>query len=150
MLRDLVRLLTSAWSRRSRVSRCLLEDASVAPRGPRLNPNVGPTRNDGVSVWSDIANDLCWGTTARPYWQDVVKSGLRRFWFPVPGHLGIGVTAWTRAEAVALALDTAAALRWQFDAGEVVEDVDIRTLDQGHVIPTMGVCSDRGVWFPRR
>jgi hypothetical protein len=79
-----------------------------------------------------------------------VKSGLRRFWFPVTGHLGIGVTAWTRSEAVALALHTAAALGWQFDVGEVVEDVDIRTLDQGHVVPNMGVSSERGVWFPRR
>jgi hypothetical protein len=30
----------------------------------------------------------------------------------------------------------------------VTEDVDIQTLDQGHVLPNMGVPSERGVWFP--
>jgi hypothetical protein len=31
----------------------------------------------------------------------------------------------------------------------VVPDVDIRTLDQAHVIPNMGPVVFRGVWFPR-
>ncbi|GGH83128.1 hypothetical protein HNQ91_005981 [Filimonas zeae] len=30
----------------------------------------------------------------------------------------------------------------------VVENVDIRTLDQGHVIPNMIAPVHRGVWFP--
>jgi hypothetical protein len=32
---------------------------------------------------------------------------------------------------------------------EVIEDVDVRTLDAGHVLPNMGDPSVRGVWFPR-
>lgn len=32
---------------------------------------------------------------------------------------------------------------------EIVPDVDIRTLDQRHVIPNMEVPVVRGVWFPR-
>ncbi|MCW2926654.1 MAG: hypothetical protein JWM86_622, partial [Thermoleophilia bacterium] len=31
---------------------------------------------------------------------------------------------------------------------EVTEDVDVRDLDQGHVIPNMGVVVWRGVWYP--
>jgi hypothetical protein len=31
---------------------------------------------------------------------------------------------------------------------QVVKDVDLRTLDEGHVLPNMGDSSVRGVWFP--
>jgi len=74
---------------------------------------------------------------------------LRRFWFPVPGHLGIGVTVYTPEEALRLARELAERYGWQIDATQVVEDVDIRQLDQKHVIPNMGACSVRGIWFPR-
>ncbi len=74
---------------------------------------------------------------------------LTRFWFPVPGHLGVGVTAYTREDAVTLAREVTAVLGWQVDSARVVENVDIRDLDQKHVIPNMGVCSVRGIWFPR-
>lgn len=30
----------------------------------------------------------------------------------------------------------------------VIEDIDVSTLDHGHVIPNMGVPVVRGVWFP--
>jgi hypothetical protein len=30
----------------------------------------------------------------------------------------------------------------------IVEDVDIRTLDEGHVIPNMKPPNYRGIWFP--
>jgi hypothetical protein len=73
---------------------------------------------------------------------------LHRFWFPVAGHLGIGVTASNRGEATALATTVAETMSWVFDPAEVVEDVDVRDLDQGHVIPNMGVVSWRGVWYP--
>lgn len=74
---------------------------------------------------------------------------LRRFWFPVTGHLGIGVTAWSLDEAASLATKAAQDLSWEFDGAQVVEDVDVRDLDQGHVIPNMGVVSWRGVWYPK-
>ena len=76
-------------------------------------------------------------------------SSLRRFWFPIPGHLGIGVTAASRAEAEVLASAAAKQLRWQFTAAGVVENVDIRDLDQNHVVPNMTPPNWRGVWFPR-
>jgi hypothetical protein len=76
---------------------------------------------------------------------------LRRFWFPIPGRLGIGVTAESRAEAEALAEQAAAQFRLPLplELSSIVEDVDIRDLDQNHVIPNMGSPNLRGVWFPR-
>jgi hypothetical protein len=32
---------------------------------------------------------------------------------------------------------------------KVVEDVDTRTLEEGHVRPNIGVPVVRGVWFPK-
>ena len=75
-------------------------------------------------------------------------SSLRRFWFPIPGHFGIGVTASSRVEAESLAALAAAQVGWSFAASGVVEDVDVRELDQNHVVPNMGIVSNRGVWFP--
>ena len=74
---------------------------------------------------------------------------LRRFWFPIPGHLGIGVTAASRADAEVLAADAAAQIGWPFVVAGVIEDVDVRDLDQNHVVPNMGVVSWRGIWYPR-
>ena len=74
---------------------------------------------------------------------------LQRFWFRTAEGLGIGVTAASRGEAERLAHDAAERLNLNFEVLEVVADVDIRTLDQGHVIPNMGPPSVRGVWFPR-
>ena len=31
----------------------------------------------------------------------------------------------------------------------VIDDVDVRDLDQRHVVPNMGDPAVRGVWFPR-
>jgi hypothetical protein len=79
----------------------------------------------------------------------VRPEGLRRFWFPTVIGLGVGVTARTRAEAEAMASEAAAQLKRPFDPMSVVEDVDVRTLDQNHVIPNMGAVNFAGVWFPR-
>lgn len=61
----------------------------------------------------------------------------------------MGVTAHSLSEARAIALDTCTHLGWVFEPHEVVEDVDIRTLDQHHVVPNMGPPNFKGVWFPR-
>jgi hypothetical protein len=74
---------------------------------------------------------------------------LRRFWFHVPGQWGIGVSAETLSAAIELAAHAAVDMGWPFDPALVEEDVDVRTLDQGHVIPNMAPPVWRGVWFPR-
>lgn len=74
---------------------------------------------------------------------------LRRFWFSTPRHLGIGVTAYSRSEAESLAREVAGRLGRSFEPESVLEDVDVRDLDQNHVVPNMGPVNFRGVWFPR-
>ena len=74
---------------------------------------------------------------------------LRRFWFPLDGHLGVGVTAPTLEEAARMA-DAAKREYWPTAPpfGTPVQDVDIRNLDQKHVAPNMGPVSVSGVWYP--
>ena len=81
---------------------------------------------------------------------------LKRFWFTfedlpkfTPLNLGCGVTAYDYDDAILL-------IRLKvFPHGNVppirgvIENVDISTLDKGHVINHMGVPIDRGIWFPR-
>lgn len=73
---------------------------------------------------------------------------LRRYWFALPGRLGIGVTAFSLDEAEALARKACQELGWAFETPEVIQDVDVRTLDQNHVIPNMLPPNFHGVWFP--
>jgi hypothetical protein len=87
-----------------------------------------------------------------------VRDHLRRYWFrwdgdphdlPPGAALGYGVTAVDRADAemlISAALLGGAALP---DGADVAENVDVRNLDQGHVLPNMGDPSVRGVWYPR-
>ena len=73
---------------------------------------------------------------------------LIRFWFKSEDGLGIGVTAYSLEDAIDLikSQDIAMMLKPNFDS--YTENVDIQDLDQNHVIPNMGVCTNRGVWFP--
>ena len=36
----------------------------------------------------------------------------------------------------------------RLEINSVVEDIDIQALDQGHVVPNMGLVTTRGIWFP--
>jgi hypothetical protein len=84
-----------------------------------------------------------------------LRAHLHRYWVrfddaPLHLRLGMGVTAVDQSDAesllrasVFLAGQPLPAIR------EVVEDVDVRDLDKGHVAPNMGDPSVRGVWFPR-
>ncbi len=74
---------------------------------------------------------------------------LRRFWFPTTSGHGYGVTAYSQQEAESLAQAAATSLGLSFEPSEVVADIDIQTLDAGHVIPNMGPPNFHGVWFPR-
>src|SRR5438132_14121818 len=49
-----------------------------------------------------------------------------------------GLDSRTRDEAEAMARQAAAQLRRAFEPLKVVEDVDVRTLDEGHVVPNIG------------
>ncbi|HEY2846978.1 MAG TPA: hypothetical protein VGI80_04120 [Pyrinomonadaceae bacterium] len=77
-----------------------------------------------------------------------MADGLTRYWFPIARGTGwgVGVTAYSLQGARSLI--AAEGLLERFELGEPIEDVDIRTLDQGHVIPNMSPPNLRGVWFP--
>jgi hypothetical protein len=79
----------------------------------------------------------------------ITPMDLTRYWFRTARGYGYGVTAYSIADAKELlARDWPASTR--DDILEVVEHIDVRSLDQGHVIPNMGPPSVRGVWFPCR
>ncbi len=48
-----------------------------------------------------------------------------------------------------MATKAASSVGWEISASTVVDNVDIRSLDQNHVIPNMGVVVNHGVWFPK-
>jgi hypothetical protein len=81
-------------------------------------------------------------------------SVLRRYWFRFENegshlalNLGCGITALSYEDAIEI-------LRQRVFHGEmpaveeVIEDVDISTLDEMHIHPNMGCVATRGVWFP--
>jgi hypothetical protein len=84
-----------------------------------------------------------------------VKTLLHRYWFtfeplgrPTRLNLGCGVTAYSREDAETLLREHVFKKEEMPRVSSVVEDVDVRTLDQNHVVPNMGVVSLRGIWFP--
>ncbi len=78
-------------------------------------------------------------------------AGLRRFWFESTHRhaVGVGVTAYSLNDARALIAAELDLTGFRLeDLGTVTEDIDMRELDQNHVIPNMGPCNLRGIWFP--
>jgi len=83
---------------------------------------------------------------------------LHRYWFKFaltlsdphpPGTLlGCGVTAYSQEDAVALVVEKVFTKIPLPAIESVQEDVDISTLDAGHVRPNMGNVLKRGIWFP--
>ena len=80
---------------------------------------------------------------------------LTRYWIqferissPVSLNRGCGVTAYDRDDAAALVRERVFAGRTMPKINQVLEDVDVSTLDQKHVIPNIGDVTARGVWFP--
>lgn len=84
---------------------------------------------------------------------------LHRYWFvfavedpaslPPGVRMGCGVTAHTREEAIALVRLRVFAGQDLPRIGSLVEDVDVTTLDAGHIRPNMGNPVALGVWFPQ-
>jgi hypothetical protein len=79
---------------------------------------------------------------------------MRRFWIKFeemipfsPLNIGCGITAFDYDDAIALLHDRVLKGR-DLKVGAVVADIDVRSLDAGHVLPNMGNVMARGVWFP--
>jgi hypothetical protein len=85
---------------------------------------------------------------------------LRRFWFEFSPsdrltclNMGCGVTAFDYDDALYL-LKNRVLESQLLDledlpiVSRVVEDVDVSQLDAAHVLPNMGLVTERGVWFP--
>jgi hypothetical protein len=73
---------------------------------------------------------------------------LRCYWFKTKEDLGFGVTAYSLDDAKHLVGDAARSLGMNYEVLEIIEEVDVRTLDQNHVVPNMGAPNFRCVWFP--
>ena len=79
------------------------------------------------------------------------SSALRRYWLefatpaPVGFTLGCGVTAFSETEARELALKVC---HGEPVITSILSDIDVSALDAKRVIPNMGDCTQRGVWFP--
>lgn len=67
---------------------------------------------------------------------------------PLGARIGVGVTAWSLEDALTLTRDGVFSGNEAPAVREVVHDVDVSTLDPGHVLPNMGNPLLRGVWFP--
>ncbi|KAA0695639.1 hypothetical protein DTW90_21920 [Neorhizobium sp. P12A] len=81
---------------------------------------------------------------------------LHRFWirFNVPNGFaaprpGCGVTAYNLDDAMIILAETVFSGKLVPEVAEVVEDVDVSTLDQNHVIPNIEAPIWRGVWYPK-
>lgn len=88
----------------------------------------------------------------------VVEQHLTRYWIELdfpdgyePPHgtrSGIGVTAFDRDDALRLVGERVFPAAEVPPVRDVHEDVDVSTLDPGHVIPNMAPPNRRGIWFP--
>jgi hypothetical protein len=80
---------------------------------------------------------------------ELSNSLLRRFWFETANKLGcagIGVTAYSREDAERL-IQAEETLK-HYELVSVIDDVDIRSLDQNHIVPNIGPVNFRGIWYP--
>ncbi|WP_316364684.1 hypothetical protein [Candidatus Thiodiazotropha sp. CDECU1] len=85
------------------------------------------------------------------YWFEFEKPDKDEVWRLAKAGVGrgCGVTAFTEDDALNILKSEL------FNEGDVpavkkvTPDIDVNTLDKGHVIPNMGVVSMRGVWYPR-
>jgi len=73
---------------------------------------------------------------------------MHPYWITIDGHLGVGITA--RSEADALQLFELAFGSTEKITGIVVIK-DMNDLDQNHVVPNMSGATwfRRGIWFPQ-
>ena len=74
---------------------------------------------------------------------------LHRYWFKTRVRLGYGVTAFALEDARQLLADCIHQFEREPEFVSIIEDVEVSTLDPGHVLPDMGPPNFRGVGYPR-
>lgn len=135
---------------RKRHVEAMLPDAWADPRAftprlrfGRLGARLGASRRAAAQ---SLAPRSTWTTV----------NGLRRYWIVLEGaerlsrglgH-GCGVTAIDLADAVRLMEQKIFKGKLPAPVKAVTEDVDVSTLDAGHVLPNMLPPDRRGIWFP--
>lgn len=73
---------------------------------------------------------------------------FEKFDYPTPLNLGVGVTAFSKEEAIDFLkrkIFTNIALP---PIAKCIENIDISTLELNHIRPNMGNPARRGIWFP--
>lgn len=85
---------------------------------------------------------------------------MKRYWLEFaldPTHVtdreafllkGCGVTAHSRDDCLHLVMRVVLRGDRLPEVRDVIENVDVSTLDKNHVLPNMGLVTERGVWFP--
>ena len=73
---------------------------------------------------------------------------LTRFWFSSQKGVGIGVTAYSLEDAIYLIKSEQLTMSLHPIFDDYIENVDIQELDRHHVRVNMGICTNRGVWYP--
>ena len=76
------------------------------------------------------------------------NENLKQYWFESSRNLGVGITAYSLSDAKIILDSAIKRHRLDIDVIKTIEGVDIRNLDQGHVVPNMNPPNFRGVWFP--
>src|SRR5215471_21566188 len=82
----------------------------------------------------------------------VVDRNLHRYWIQLNTDgwpREFGVTAYSQTDALEILRYVAFALAGLPEVIEIVADVDVRSLDQGHVVPNMNAPNWRGIWYPK-
>jgi hypothetical protein len=85
---------------------------------------------------------------------DGMDRNLHRYWIKLDpsglsSDLGYGVTAFTESDALDILRRVAFNSEVLPPVLEVIADVDVRTLDPGHVLPNLNPPNWRGIWFPK-
>jgi hypothetical protein len=78
---------------------------------------------------------------------DKILGHVRIRWQTHPINLGCGVTAFDIDDAMLLIRRAFPDLSLQTPL-DVTENIDVSTLDAGHVVPNMGNIFVRGIWWP--
>lgn len=82
---------------------------------------------------------------------------MKRFWIEFEGDaaalpagltIGCGVTAYDYEDALRLLQEHILKVEPMPKIRKVTENVDVSTLDPGHVLPNMLPPNFRGIWFP--